>query len=308
MTTQRRFLFLVLIMAVLSAIEVRAEDKIDYPEIENLVQQDKYSEAAAKLDALIKEYPHNQKLKDMRASLQASAPAAGVNPLGPLPITAPATQDTALDNMSRLKLDRIIVDGNEAQAQNDQDTRAKDWQTLLIDSDDFVKTNPNEFKVWLLRAAAALELDLSKPGWEAGKNLVRLGALKTSDQNIAAIMGYLDQKGWIVDDYASIDRKNAESRISDEISELKVKIGEDNDSIKSLENYAESIANGIRSEAALGLNVDYQRNQLSRTEQRIENVRQNLQEENETLATKKALLERFQTGKDQSPASVAVQK
>ena len=211
--------FPVLIILLLVVIRCPAEAPPDYQQIEGLVQQDKYPEAIAKLDALIKEYPDNQKLKDMRASLQASAPAtAGAS--APPPGPAAAAPAPALDDKSKLQLDTILVDGNQAQAQNDPTARAAAWKTLLSDSDDFIQAHSDQFNVWLLRADAALELNLSKPGWEAGSNLIRLGALKSDDANVNAIMGYLNKKEWIADDYATVQKAIADAHAKEIASKM----------------------------------------------------------------------------------------
>lgn len=156
-------------------------------EIETLVQGEKYDEALRSVDALLKQYPDDSTLQRYRVSL-----AKLVKP-------ASSAASEALSGRDRLELDTLLVIASDAESISEAATREKQLAEFLERSSDFVKRHPGQFQVWLLRAAAALELDRSQAGWESGQRLIALGALESEDGKVRQIMARLNLKKWLVD-------------------------------------------------------------------------------------------------------------
>jgi protein involved in temperature-dependent protein secretion len=172
-------------------------------EIEQLVQQNKFTDALAKVDALLKANPADKDLLDLKAQLEKSAklpaPAAG----------APAKM-TDEDRLEANTVNRLMVKIRES---TDPADRKKMQEQVLEHTAPLVQKYPQELNLWQVRAIAALALDKPRDGWEAGKNLKALGAMSSTDPALSDVMSELNLKGWLKMDEAQI--KEAETKVTE---------------------------------------------------------------------------------------------
>ena len=56
---------------------------------------------------------------------------------------------------------------------------------------------PNVSDLWLLHANAAVELNNSQRGWEAGRNLIRLGLEESEEEDVQSVFVKLERKEWL---------------------------------------------------------------------------------------------------------------
>ena len=61
-------------------------------------------------------------------------------------------------------------------------------------------------QAWAYRAAAALELDRHREGWEAAKTLKALGAMDVDDEAMRRLMASLNRKRWLAEQYEEMER------------------------------------------------------------------------------------------------------
>ena len=88
----------------------------------------------------------------------------------------------------------IAEDADKAQTADDREKLLKEF---LDKSNGFLKVHPSQLNVWLIRAAASVELGEPRIGWEAGKSLRTLGAEKINDPKTDKVLAMLDRKGWL---------------------------------------------------------------------------------------------------------------
>lgn len=88
----------------------------------------------------------------------------------------------------------IVEEADQAKSATE---RRKLLDELLLKSGELVREFPDALPVWTLRAAAALELEQERMGWEAGSELIRLGAEKSDDSKVRQLLAKLDRKGWL---------------------------------------------------------------------------------------------------------------
>jgi hypothetical protein len=132
------------------------------------------------------------KLDAIAKLIDSAAPAAlKVKPLAPPSATQTLTGD------DRRKFDVLMLIIEDADKATTIDERSKNLQEFMDKSQDFVKDQPGSLQIWTLRAAAALELNQSKAGWEAGQQMLRLKAGDLDDPKIRKVLAMLDRKGWL---------------------------------------------------------------------------------------------------------------
>src|SRR5580658_10301751 len=70
-------------------------------------------------------------------------------------------------------------------------------EEFLERSAEYLDKYPNEATIWLIRADIALKLDKPHEGWEAGKNLTRLGLDRSDKEIVKDIFIQLERKKWL---------------------------------------------------------------------------------------------------------------
>jgi tetratricopeptide (TPR) repeat protein len=173
-------------------------------EIDRLVQQDKFSEALARVDALLRSNPNDKDLLELKAQLQKSVPAAPATPA----TAATSTPSAAprLNSEDRLALDTLNSIIDDIKAAKDEDSSKKLMQEFLDRSKPFVEKFPEQAGIWAMRATAAMDLDRIADGADAARHLKSLGALDSDDTQTRKVMARLSRKGWLSLDDAQIQQ------------------------------------------------------------------------------------------------------
>jgi hypothetical protein len=100
---------------------------------------------------------------------------------------------------TRRKLDVLLLIIEDADKAKSPDARQQLLKEFLEKSGSFTQENPAVTNLWILRAAAAVELNMPKVGWQAGKQLKSLGADTSDDPKSRKVIAMLDRKGWFSD-------------------------------------------------------------------------------------------------------------
>ena len=134
--------------------------------------------------------------------------AALLLPLCGSAIAAEPANSTATESqkivLSPTQKRRLTVAGQLYAGALEQPPASPERQRLLRDfmerTQELLKELPDAANVWLLRASAAIELNEPRLGWEAGKNLIRLGLEDSADEQVQAVFTKLERKGWLNSD------------------------------------------------------------------------------------------------------------
>jgi TPR repeat protein len=117
---------------------------------------------------------------------------------------APAAQKRDLQRLkadigadAARKLDAIRLVVVEADAAKNRDQRVPLLRQLMELTATYVEQYQVEPEIWLLRAAAALELDYPSIGWSAGQQLLRSPLGASSDPKVRSLLAQLERRGWL---------------------------------------------------------------------------------------------------------------
>ena len=155
-------------------------------------------EAKAALDEATKLAPPDKQDKVQKiAKLLATEPPAAAETTA----TAVATPagPPQLTGAARRQLDALTLIIEEADKATLDTERKKLLQEFLDKSEPFVRDRPDMLPVWTLRAIAALELNKAKPAWEAGQQMIKLGAEDSDDARTRKVMATLARRGLLKD-------------------------------------------------------------------------------------------------------------
>lgn len=75
--------------------------------------------------------------------------------------------------------------------------RVRVLREFMTESAEFLSTYSDQTKIWVLRAACAVELDYPSAGWLAGKSLKERGLENSSDENVRKVMAAVGRRGWL---------------------------------------------------------------------------------------------------------------
>lgn len=163
------------------------------PDVEQLIQTDKFKEALERVNALLREKPGDVELEDTRKELQnvispaasrATAPAPGPVPEAVVP------QPQALPPVTAKQLDLILADVNRATGE----ARKAPLNELFNATGPLVTTHPDIMNLWAMRGLAALELSRTDAAKEAEANLLRLGADRNGNEQVLTLLAMLARK------------------------------------------------------------------------------------------------------------------
>jgi hypothetical protein len=172
--------------------------------ITELVHDGKYVEAQQLTTGLLLAYPGDQRLIKAKALLdKLLAPAGsapGTNP--PTNNAAPAKPTANADAQPLTGMDKVDYDALiELAKQAQQTTDLEQQKTLLLQFMDqsslFLQKRPTTMLLWQLRAASAISLDDPTAGYDAGQQLLALGAAYSNDSNVQRLLAQLKNKGWL---------------------------------------------------------------------------------------------------------------
>jgi formylglycine-generating enzyme required for sulfatase activity len=113
--------------------------------------------------------------------------------------STPPSPAVGLSPDVRLRLNALLLVFEDADKATLADDRRRFLADFLSQSAPFVKDNPGQLRIWVLRAVASLELNQSIEGHEAAHSLMGLGAEKSDDPKIQKIMAMLERNGWFAE-------------------------------------------------------------------------------------------------------------
>jgi TPR repeat protein len=117
--------------------------------------------------------------------------------LAPPGVQSPSASLAKLTDEDQLKLDALMLILDDANKATKPEDRAKAFQEFMQKSADFAIAHPDQTNLWVMRAFAAVELDLPSEGWEAGRQLKALGAIHSQDPKVRKVMAELERKSWL---------------------------------------------------------------------------------------------------------------
>ncbi|MBN8419253.1 MAG: hypothetical protein J0L73_10080 [Verrucomicrobia bacterium] len=161
------------------------------PDVEQLIQADKYAEALTKVNALLQQTPNDQELLSARKDLQALVPGANTSSVTASP---PIPQTKELSPLDAKELELIMADLNKAVG----DARQPVLKELSSRTSALIGTYPDAINLWAMRALAVLELEQATAAKEAGANLLRLGADRSTNDQMLSLLAMLKRKGWLM--------------------------------------------------------------------------------------------------------------
>lgn len=114
---------------------------------------------------------------------------------------APSVQ---LSASAQLHYNTVIMILDDLDREQNSPARAQLWRDILTRSEPLKTAAPDFMPAWIIRAQAALELNLWEEGHEAGRRLLGLGALDRGDSELSAILTRLNRRGWLEKNPAKI--------------------------------------------------------------------------------------------------------
>lgn len=114
-----------------------------------------------------------------------------------------------LKGEDRLLLDTLNSIVSDIKVSDQDLARKKLMREFLEKSRPFTEKFPNQTNLWLMRATAAISLNDTDAGCQAGKKLKSLGILDDDDPEIRKLMAALNRKGWLND--ADVERAKAQA-------------------------------------------------------------------------------------------------
>ncbi|MBN8419254.1 MAG: hypothetical protein J0L73_10085 [Verrucomicrobia bacterium] len=162
------------------------------PDVEQLVQEDKYSEALARVEVLLQQKPDDQELLSARKDLLALVPGSAPAPV-PAPPPVPKPQPETLSRIDAKELEMIMADLNKTAG----DARQPHLKELAAKTGILIRTVTESPNLWAMRALAVVELNQAEAAKEAGANLLRLGADRSDNDQMLSLLVMLKRKGWL---------------------------------------------------------------------------------------------------------------
>lgn len=131
------------------------------------------------------------------ALIMACGFVLGLGTITPALIVYAASSAAEVTDKSSLELDTLIYMARNASEERDPVAKTKLYEEFLERSARYVTQKPDQKKVWLLRAQAALDLNRPRIGWQAGRKLLALGAHLSDEPETRQIMAMLNYRGWL---------------------------------------------------------------------------------------------------------------
>ena len=112
-------------------------------------------------------------------------------------VALPIPEASKPEGESRRAFDFLMRMMEEAKKAGTETERKRLTTEFLEKSEPYLKKDPDQLPLWILRATASLELNRARSGWEAGQQLIRLSSQETEDTNVRKVMTLLEQQGWL---------------------------------------------------------------------------------------------------------------
>ncbi len=175
--------------------------------LSDLVHAGKYAEAQQSVTALLILYPDDQRLIKVKTLLDKAPlsskladPTTSSNPGASNVASSIPTLNTNAEHftgMDKVDYNSLIELVKQAQQTTDLDQQKESLQKFMTKSGPFLVKHPDEILLWQLRAASALILNNPKAGYEAGQNLLAVGAADSIDPSMQHLMAQLNLEGWL---------------------------------------------------------------------------------------------------------------
>jgi len=169
-----------------------------------LVREEKYAEAQQLAVGLVLAYPNDQRLvkaKVMMDQALVSAKPADTTPDVQSAVsvaqTAASESPAPLTGMDKIDYSALVQRAREAQQMTDLARQKTLLKQFMGDSRQFLQKHPDQILLWQIRAAAALSLDDTMAGFEAGQKLLAAGAAGSSDPDLQHLLVQLKLKDWL---------------------------------------------------------------------------------------------------------------
>jgi hypothetical protein len=105
-----------------------------------------------------------------------------------------------LTGAARRQMDALLLIIEDADKAKLAEERKKLLREFLDKSEPFLKEHSSEISVWTLRAVAAMELNQARAGWEAGRQMIKLGAENSEDPRVRKVMAMLERRALLKDE------------------------------------------------------------------------------------------------------------
>jgi hypothetical protein len=152
------------------------------------------------------------------AGTRAKASTVPVNP-GPAP-------PPKLSSAARRQMEVLMLITAEADKARLADERNRLLREFMDKSEPFVKEHPDVLSIWMVRGVAALELNQALVGWDAGQNLMRLGATNSPNRSMRAVLALMEQRQWLTPE------RPVKLHLSNELSRIRKNASQDTAGIR----------------------------------------------------------------------------
>lgn len=179
--------------------------------ITDLVHAGKYAEAQKLTEGLLIAYPDDQRLIKAKALIDKMLAPGGPTSAAPAASSAPQPATTVnteqLTGMEKVDYNALIVLARQAQQSTDLDEQKRLLHQFLDQSTSFLQKHPSQILLWQLRATAAISLNEPTIGYQAGQQLLALGAADSNDPALQTMLGELRNKGWLDKQSAAFEER-----------------------------------------------------------------------------------------------------
>ncbi len=120
--------------------------------------------------------------------------------LASLPVSLSAEADAGKVDRQLRSVLLTYQEAEQAKQSSPVEWAKQTWE-CLNKSDSLIRANPGlpSPGLWMLRADVALNLNVPQLGWEAGRNLLKLGMDNNTNSRIQQLMAKLEGNGWLED-------------------------------------------------------------------------------------------------------------
>jgi tetratricopeptide (TPR) repeat protein len=123
-----------------------------------------------------------------------------------------ALEPAKLTGTARRQFDSLMLIIEDADRATTDEERKKLLQEFLEKSEPFLSDYRDHLPVWTLRAVAAMELGRAELAWQAGQQMLKLGADSSDDPKTRKVLAMLDRKGLVGDQLPESVRKADEEQ------------------------------------------------------------------------------------------------
>lgn len=121
------------------------------------------------------------------------------HPMEASPVPKPeGSQVPSLGTEEQRRLDALLLIPQEAERAATTDERRKLLAEFLWKTDEFLRLHPQLPEIWVMRTAAAVELQNVKLAKRCGQRLQELGLSNSNEPRVRKVFAMLERQGWLV--------------------------------------------------------------------------------------------------------------